>query len=159
MPVPPIYQPEVPAETVYYAAHRRRREIYCGGSAVTAILGTRIAPWLGDRYLASTGYSSQQMAGRPVEKDRPDNLFQPVEERAATHGMFDDQASSVSYQVWATEHRPIVIGSVAALGAALIAAAGLGERRLRGRRRRGRCSRTRSHRRPPRAWRRRRHRE
>jgi short-subunit dehydrogenase len=126
MPVPPIYQPEVAAETVYYAAHRRRREIYCGGSAVSAILGNKFAPWLGDRYLARTGYSSQQMAGRPVEKDRPDNLFQPVEEKAATHGMFDAQASSVSYQVWATEHRPVVMGSVAALGTALIAAAGLG---------------------------------
>lgn len=126
MPVPPIYQPEVPAETVYYAAHRRRREIYCGGSAVTAILGTKIAPWLGDRYLARTGYSSQQMAGRPVEKDRPDNLFQPVEKGAATHGMFDERASPVSYQVWVTEHRPIVIGAAAGLGAALIAAAGLG---------------------------------
>lgn len=123
MPVPPIYQPEVPAETVYYAAHHRRREIYCGGSTVAVILGNKLAPWAADRYLARTGYSSQQMPGHPVSRDRPDNLFQPVEDKASTHGIFDNKANQQSRQVWATEHRPVVAGAAAAVGAALTAAA------------------------------------
>ncbi|MGH7910932.1 MAG: SDR family oxidoreductase, partial [Candidatus Dormibacteraceae bacterium] len=99
MPVPPIYQPEVPAETIYYAAHHRRREIYCGGSAVAVILGNKLAPAIADRYLARTGYQSQQMDGNPVPDDRPNNLFEPVPAHAATHGIFDAKAKEISYQV------------------------------------------------------------
>ncbi|MDR0358032.1 MAG: SDR family oxidoreductase [bacterium] len=123
MPVPPIYQPEVPAETVYYAAHHRRREIYCGGSAVAVILGNKLVPAAAERYLARTGFSSQQMPGHQVSSDRPDNLFHPVEDKAATHGIFDTQANAQSYQVWATEHRPFVAGAAAAIGGMLAATA------------------------------------
>ncbi len=123
MPVPPIYQPEVPAETVYYAAHHRRREIYCGASAVAVILGNKLVPAAADRYLARTGYSSQQMSGHPVSGDRPDNLFDPVEDKASTHGIFDTQANAQSYQVWATEHRPLLAGAAAALGGTFTATA------------------------------------
>lgn len=125
MPVPPIYQPEVPAETIYYAAHHRRREIYCGASAVTAILGNRLLPALADRYLARTGFSAQQMQGHPVPADRPNNLFQPVEDEAATHGIFDAQAKPRSGQVWATEHRALIGTGIAGL-LALAGAATLG---------------------------------
>jgi len=83
-PVPPIYDPEVPAEAVYFASHSRRREIFCGGSTVAVILGNRVAPGLGDRYLAMTGYKSQQNPKLPYRSDRPSNLFDPVEDAAAT---------------------------------------------------------------------------
>jgi short-subunit dehydrogenase len=112
-PVPPIYQPEVPAEAVYYAAHHRRREIRCGGTAVAVILGTKVAPGLADRYLARTGVASQQVQGMPAPPGRPDNLFRPVPERAATHGMFDERAHRRSWQAWATTHRPLVAGALA----------------------------------------------
>ncbi len=91
-PVPPIYEPEVPAEAVYRAAHARRREVVVGGSALAVILGNKVVPGLADRYLARTGYSGQQVAGWPVAPDRPDNLDAPVEGAAATHGVFDSQA-------------------------------------------------------------------
>jgi hypothetical protein len=77
--VPPIYQPEVAAEAVYWAAHHRRREVYVGASSVMVILGNKVAPSLADRYLARTGYGSQQ-TGDPVDPDRPDNLFEPADE-------------------------------------------------------------------------------
>lgn len=54
MPVPPIYQPEIPAEAVYCAAHYRRR-LWVGYSAAQAIFGNRIAPSFADWYLARTG--------------------------------------------------------------------------------------------------------
>lgn len=119
-PVPPIYQPEVPAETVYYAAHHHRREVFCGGTAVMAILGNKLVPGIADHYLARTGFESQQIASMPVSPGRPDNLFEPVPSEAATHGIFDDQAHTQSYQVWATTHRSVVAGAM--VGAAAVAA-------------------------------------
>ena len=109
-PVPPIYQPEIPAEAVYWAAHHRRRELRVGYSAVEAILGNKIAPGLADRYLARTAFSGQQVQDMPVPPDRPDNLFSPVPELAATHGMFDSQAKSRSPQLWANTHRALLAG-------------------------------------------------
>lgn len=121
MPVPPIYQPEVPAEAVYYAAHHRRREVWVGGSAVMVIVGNKLAPWLADRYLARTGVQSQQMQDVPVDPHRPANLFEPVHQMAATHGIFSDQAKSRSVQLWATTHRSSI--AAIAAGAGLSAAA------------------------------------
>jgi short-subunit dehydrogenase len=122
-PVPPIYQPEIPAEAVYWAAHHRRRELWVGYSAVEAIVGNMLAPSLADRYLAKTGFSGQQIKDMPVPADRPNNLFAPVPELAATHGMFDDKAKTRSPQLWATTHRHLL---AAALGATAAAAAATG---------------------------------
>ena len=111
-PVAPIYQPEVPAAVVVYAAHHRRREIWVGGSAVEAIVANKIAPRFLDWYLAKTGFKSQQMQGRPVSTDRPNNLFKPVPADAATHGIFDDRSKRRSFQVWATTHRAALAGAI-----------------------------------------------
>ncbi len=118
-PVPPIYQPEVPAEAVYWAAHHRRRELDVGGSAVKAIFGNKVAPRFADWYLARTGYKSQQIEDMPVD-GRPDNLFEPVPDEAATHGMFDREAHERSYQLWANTHRPLVAGALAGAAAAVV---------------------------------------
>src|SRR6185295_14868580 len=83
-PVAPIFDPDVPAEAVYWAATHRRRELIVGGSALKAIVASMVAPGLADRYLARTGYDSQQVKGDPVGPDRPDNLFEPVRGVAAT---------------------------------------------------------------------------
>ncbi len=123
MPVPPIYQPEIPAEAVYWAAQHHRREVWVGYSTVLAILGNKLAPSVADRYLARRGFSGQQMKDRPVPADRPDNLFEPVPGMAATHGIFDDQAKTRSPQMWAATHRPVLAGAVGAMAAA--AAAGV----------------------------------
>ena len=76
-PVPPIFQPEVAAEAIYFAAHNPRREFYVGLPTVKAIVGDKIAPGLLDRYLARIGYDSQQYDGKE-DPNRPDNLWQPV---------------------------------------------------------------------------------
>lgn len=113
-PVAPIFQAEVPARAVYAAAHRRRREIWCGGSAVKAIVGNRFAPWYADRVLARSGYQAQQVAGMPVGPGRPDNLEDPVPGRAATHGIFDGTARRHSLQLLVTLHRPAAALTAAA---------------------------------------------
>jgi short-subunit dehydrogenase len=117
-PVPPIYQPEIPAEAVYWASQHDRREVWVGASAVLAILGNRLAPSIADRYLARTGFRGQQMQGNPVSPGRPDNLFEPLPRLAATHGIFDDQAKTRSPQMWMATHRPVVFGALVGLAAA-----------------------------------------
>ena len=118
-PVPPIFQPEVAAAAIVYAAHHHRREVYVGWPTVKAIVGNKMAPWLGDWYLARTGYEAQQMDG-PEDPTRPNNLWEPVPEDRGTHGVFDARARARSPQLWVTTHR----GVLALVGTALIGAAG-----------------------------------
>ena len=121
-PVPPIYQPEIPAEAVYWAAHHHRRELWVGYSAVQAILGNMVAPSLADRYLARTAFSGQQVQDMPVSADRPDNLLSPLPQMAATHGIFDDEAKTSSPQLWLSKHRRMLAVSATAAAALGLAA-------------------------------------
>jgi short-subunit dehydrogenase len=115
-PVPPIYQPEVAAEAVHWAAHHRRRELWVGYGAVQAIVGGMLAPRVADWYLAKTAIEGQQVPDMPMDGERAGNLFEPLGDLAATHGIFDDQASAHSPQLWAATHRRLLSG---AFGAAL----------------------------------------
>ena len=103
-PVPPIYQPEVGAEAVLFAAHNDRRELQVGYPTVEAIIGNRIAPGFADWYLARNGYEAQQ-TGEPVESDRRDNLWEPVPGDHGAHGVFGDRASESSPQLWVSKNR------------------------------------------------------
>ena len=118
MPVPPIYQPEVAADGVHWAAHQHRRQVYVGASTVYTILGNKFAPWLADRYLARTGVSGQQTE-EPVDGPRPGNLFEADTGDPGAHGDFDDKAHPRSVQLWLTKHRRAL-----GLGLGLVAAAG-----------------------------------
>ncbi len=117
-PVPPIYQPEVAARAVLWAADHDRTELYVGLSTLIVILGNKLFPRIGDRYLARTGYRSQQTKER-VAPDRPDNLWTPVAGDHGAHGEFDGRAYGRSAQLWATEHRAALGGAALALAAAL----------------------------------------
>lgn len=96
-PVPPIFQPEVAARAIVWAAGRKEREVYVGWPTVKAIYGNELAPGYADRYLAKYAYNGQQTS-EPVSSDRPDNLFEPVAGDYAAHGIFDDRAKSFSVQ-------------------------------------------------------------
>jgi NAD(P)-dependent dehydrogenase (short-subunit alcohol dehydrogenase family) len=117
-PVPPIFQPEVAARAIHYAAHHDRREMYVGMPTVEAIVGNKIAPGLLDHYLARTGYESQQ-TDEPADPDRPNNLWEPVPGDHGAHGVFDDRANDHSLQLWADTHR----GLLALVGLGLAGAA------------------------------------
>ena len=123
-PVPPIFQPEVAARAIYYAAHHpARREYYVGGSTVKAIFGNKLAPSLADHYLARTGYDSQQYDGAE-DPNRPNNLYEPVPGDHGAHGNFDDRAHSYSLELWAETHANL-LAAVAGLGFAGAAVASL----------------------------------
>ena len=131
-PVPPIFQPEVIARGIAWAADNpdATRELVIGWPAVKAIVGNKLSPSLADRVLAHSGYAAQQI-DEPEDPDRLHNLWEPVDGPGGgdhgAHGVFDDRARESSWQLWLNTHRP----SVAIAGAALTAllAAGFALRR------------------------------
>jgi NAD(P)-dependent dehydrogenase (short-subunit alcohol dehydrogenase family) len=121
-PVPPIYEPEVAARGVVFAAdHPRRKQYWVGASTVATILANKIVPALLDRYLARTGYGSQQTA-QEVEPGRPDNLWEPVDGPAGhdfgARGIFGDRSHDRSPQLWMSHHAGLLTG--AAAGSAIL---------------------------------------
>jgi NAD(P)-dependent dehydrogenase (short-subunit alcohol dehydrogenase family) len=119
-PVGPIFQPEVAARAVYWAAHNERRELYVGWPTVKAIAGDKLAPEFADWYVARNAYEEQQ-TDEPAAPDRRDNLWEPVPGDHGAHGRFDERASATSAQLWATTHRGLF--ALAGVGALLGAAA------------------------------------
>lgn len=103
-PVPPIYQPEIAADAIIYAAHHDRREVQVGLPTVVAIEGNKIIPGLLDQYLARTNYEAQQ-TDEPVEADRRDNLWSSVPGDHGAHGSFDARSHDFSTQAWLNTHR------------------------------------------------------
>ena len=108
-PVPPIYNPEIGARAVYWAAHHNRRELQVGASTVASVLVQKIIPGLLDFYLGRTGYSSQQ-TGKRIDPERPDNLFTTVSGDYAAHGSFDQRATDCSTESWLGTHRAVSMG-------------------------------------------------
>ncbi|HJT20496.1 MAG TPA: SDR family oxidoreductase [Nitrospira sp.] len=111
-PVPPIYQPEVIARSVYWAAHHDRREFAVGYPTVQAIMGDKFIPGLLDHYLARVGYEAQQ-TNQPIDPDRPNNLYGPLPGDHGARGEFSDRAHDFSVQAWANRYRGwLAVGSV-----------------------------------------------
>jgi NAD(P)-dependent dehydrogenase (short-subunit alcohol dehydrogenase family) len=135
-PVPPIYQPEVAARGVVFAAeHPGRRQYWVGASTAATLLANRAVPAVLDRYLARTGYRSQQTSQKAAA-DRPDNLLHPVDgsngHDHGPRGIFDDKSHDRSPQLWMAQHARPSSGLLA--GAAVAGALGAfvaGRRRRR----------------------------
>jgi short-subunit dehydrogenase len=113
-PVAPVYQPEVAAEAIVWAAHHRRREIFVGISSAAIIWANKLIPGLLDRYLANSAVEGQQTERVP-SPDRADNLFEPVAGDFGTHGAFGSEAHSKSPQLWINLHRGWIAATLAAL--------------------------------------------
>jgi NAD(P)-dependent dehydrogenase (short-subunit alcohol dehydrogenase family) len=135
-PVPPIYQPEIAANAIVWAAHHYRRQWYVGGSTALAITANKIAPGLADRYLAQQGHESQQYNGS-ADPERPNNLYEPLPGDHGAHGDFDNRASNKSAQLWLSQHRAwLLTGGAILLG---ITAAGFRRMASRGDNKRRQC--------------------
>jgi len=120
-PVPPIFQPEVGARAIYWAAHHSRREIYAGWPTVEAIVGNKLAPGLLDHYLGKTGFDSQQTS-EPEDPNRPNNLWEPVMGDHGAHGAFGDRARATSLELKASLSRGWIGAGLAAVVAAVLLA-------------------------------------
>ena len=121
-PVAPVYQPEVAAKAIVWAADHPRREIKVGASTAITVAGNKLLPGLGDWYLARTAVDGQQTQD-PVNGDRPDNLFAPVPGDHGAHGRFDDEAKPRSAQLWLTTHKGVLAAGAGVAAAAAGAAA------------------------------------
>ena len=119
-PMPPIFQPEVAANAIVYAAEHEREEMYVGFPSVKAIVGNRIAPRLLDHYLGRIGFDSQQ-TDEPEDPSHPVDLWEPVPGDHGAHGAFDERARDNSVQHWLNTHRGLVAAGAGLAGAALVA--------------------------------------
>jgi NAD(P)-dependent dehydrogenase (short-subunit alcohol dehydrogenase family) len=118
-PVPPIFEPEVAARAIHFAATHDRREVWVGYSTVQAILGNAVVPGLLDRYLATKGYSGQ-LSSEPLPDDAPANLFHPVPGHQSAHGRFDSRARRTSWEMLTSRHRDAVVAGVALTGLLMV---------------------------------------
>lgn len=110
-----IFEPEVAARAIVWAAEHPRRELNVGWGTTQAIIANAFAPGLLDRYLARIGYDQQQ-SDEPESASRPDNLHAPVPGDAGAHGVFGEQAKSASPQLTANTHRGAIGAAVAVIG-------------------------------------------
>jgi NAD(P)-dependent dehydrogenase (short-subunit alcohol dehydrogenase family) len=125
-PVPPIYQPEIAARAILYAAdHPRRKEYWVGASTAVTLIADKVASPMLDRYLARKGVASQQ-TDQPKNPHQPSNLWLaadgPNGHDFGAHGQFDDRAKGRSAQVWASTHRGAVAAGASLVGAGVLAA-------------------------------------
>ncbi|MGH9102217.1 MAG: SDR family oxidoreductase [Acidimicrobiales bacterium] len=140
-PVPPIYQPELAAEGVAFAAdHPERKQYWVGDTTALTILANKFAAGLLDRYLARTGFKSQQTAQK-AGPDRPHNLWEPVDGAGGgdhgAHGTFDEQSHDASPELWISHHaRQLALASGVTTALTLGGTALAGAAAVRGRRRR-----------------------
>jgi NAD(P)-dependent dehydrogenase (short-subunit alcohol dehydrogenase family) len=118
-PVPPIFQPEVAADAIVWAAYSDRREVNVGWPATKAIVGNSFFPGYGDRYLAKHGYEAQ-MIDEPEEPNRPDNLWHPLPGDAGAHGVFDEQSTNVSIEFELNKKRGWIAVAAAAVSLLLL---------------------------------------
>jgi NAD(P)-dependent dehydrogenase (short-subunit alcohol dehydrogenase family) len=122
-PVPPIFQPEVGAEAVYWAAHQRHREVFVGWPTARAIWGQRLLPGLLDHLAARLAWDGQLYDGAPPA-DQPNDLYQPVPGHQAAHGAFDDRARTSSWEMQLTTRASYLATAVYGLLGPLARAAG-----------------------------------
>lgn len=123
-PLPPIFQPEIAGRAIYWAAHKKPREMWVGFSTVLAIMVQKFAPRIGDWYLAKTGYKSQQTP-EPIKPGRPDNLYQPADTSRdfGAHGEFDEKAKPRSWETELIMNRQWLLAGIGLAGAAAVTAA------------------------------------
>jgi NAD(P)-dependent dehydrogenase (short-subunit alcohol dehydrogenase family) len=115
-PVPPIFEPEVAARAIVYAATHRRRELWVGAPTIEAIQAQKFIPGLLDKYLGKTGYAAQQYDGA-ADPNRPNNLWEPLPGDHGAHGDFDSRAHKRSWQLTLNMNRRWIGLGILAAGA------------------------------------------
>lgn len=119
-PTGTIFQPEIAAEAILFAAEHDRREIMVGYTTVEATLGEKVMPGMLDHYLAKAAWEGS-MLPEPADPQQPDNFWKPVPSDLGSHGPFDRMARGFSLQLWATENRSRLIAGLSIAGIALSA--------------------------------------
>jgi short-subunit dehydrogenase len=124
-PTGTIFQPEVAADAILFAAEHDRREIMVGYTTVEATLGEKVIPGMLDHYLAKAAWQGA-MLPEPADPNQPDNFWAPLAGDHGSHGQFDNVARNFSVQLWATKHRAALLGGLGALTGAGVTLALMG---------------------------------
>jgi NAD(P)-dependent dehydrogenase (short-subunit alcohol dehydrogenase family) len=124
-PVPPIFQPEVGAEAVYWAAHQRHREVFVGWPTVRAIWGQRFIPGILDHLAAHLAWDGQLYGGTP-DPNRAVDLYEPVPGHQGAHGAFDSRAQDRSWELDLTMHASWLATAVSGAAGVVVRALGNG---------------------------------
>jgi short-subunit dehydrogenase len=114
-PVAPVFEPEVAARAIVWAATHRRRELYVGLPTIKAIVANKFIPGYLDRYLAKRAFDGQQRES-PTQPDHPVDLWQPVPGAHRLRGSFSSEAKPSSAALWLVTHRATALGAALALG-------------------------------------------
>lgn len=95
MPLKPIYNPELVAESIVRAAEHPQRDIFVGGGGKFLTVLQNVNPRLVDWYLMQNDRAfNQQMSDQP--DDPRDNLFEPVTESGRVYGDYGSFQKSAS---------------------------------------------------------------
>ncbi len=113
-PMGTIYEPEIAAKAVVYAAKHGKREVYVGYPTWQTIVGNKFIPDGLDHYLAKIGYKGQQ-TDQPEDPNRQNNLWEPIPGDHGAHGNFAAQSWDFSPQFWAATHQWITIAGITAI--------------------------------------------
>lgn len=118
-PMGKIYQPEVAARAILFAAKDGRREIFVGYPTIEAIVGNKIAPWFADYVLSKTGFKGQQ-TDEPADPNKPNNLWEPIPGDHGAHGNFGENAADFSPELWLSMNRNKILAGAAILGGIIL---------------------------------------
>lgn len=126
MPIPPVYEPRVVADTIVAAAERPVRTVFAGGMGKLLEVAQRISPSLVDWYLLGPGrIFENQRTDRP--DDGVDNLDAPLPEAGEVAGEFGERSRSRSLYTELVGLHPnrarVLVGAGAAAGVAALARA------------------------------------
>jgi short-subunit dehydrogenase len=121
-PTGPIYEPEVAAEAIVFAAeHPQRKRLLVGMPTVESTIGEKFVPGLLDHYLAHAAWEGAQTSTR-ADHHKPNNFWKPLPGDFGARGKFTAQARGHSVQLWVTKNRRLLT-ALAAAGVAALAAA------------------------------------
>ncbi len=98
-PAPPVYQPEIVAEGIYYAATKGGAEVIVTGTASLFSLVNRIAPELIAWCMTQLGYEGQLSRDPEACALAANTLFAPSAKASPVHGPFGRRARAHSFQL------------------------------------------------------------
>ena len=113
-----VYQPEMAARAIVFAAFNRRRDVFVGQATPPAIVAARLAPSLVDQAMARTGFDAQLGEASP---NQDGNLFAPVPGNQAARGRFSATAKDTD-EIYTSRQGDALAAAVLLLGAVGIGA-------------------------------------
>jgi NAD(P)-dependent dehydrogenase (short-subunit alcohol dehydrogenase family) len=118
-PVPPIYDPELVADAILFAAENPARAITIGGAGKALALTERLSPRLADAIVERIAFTGQK-TDIPKSEHAPNNLFEHLPGHDQVHGPYDEQTRSTSIYTW-LRTRPAFAWMVTGAAVAMVA--------------------------------------